>query len=76
MSQFVHSWQASSLQETTSHPKKSCLHCNYGYEAMAAFLLKSGKHESGAWVAIQSVSFSQQLARVSSEGASLRHFGF
>ena len=32
--------------------------------------------ESGAWVALQPVSFSQQLAKVSSEGASLRHFGF
>ena len=43
---------------------------------MAAFLLKNGKQESGAWVALQPVSFSQQLAKVSSEGASLRNFGF
>ena len=32
------------------HPVKFCLHCSYAYEAMAAFLLKNGKHESGAWL--------------------------
>ena len=58
------------------HPAKFCLHCSYAYEAKTAFLLENGKHESGAWVALQPVSFSQQLAKVSSEGASLRHFGF
>ena len=55
------------------HPAKFCLHCSYAYEAKTAFLLENGKHESGAWVALQPVSFSQQLAKVSSEGASLRH---
>ena len=53
------------------HPAKFCLHCSYAYEAKAAFLLENGKHESGAWVALQPVSFSQQLARVSPEGPSL-----
>ena len=41
------------------HPAMFCLHCSYAYEAKAAFLLENGKHESGAWVALQPVSFSQ-----------------
>ena len=74
LSSFILGMQ--SLCKELFHPAKFCLHCSYAYEAKAAFLLENGKHESGAWVALQPVSFSQQLARVSPEGPSLSNFDF
>ena len=74
LSSFILGMQ--SLCKELFHPAKFCLHCSYAYEVKAAFLLENGKHESGAWVALQPVSFSQQLARVSPEGPSLSNFDF
>ena len=51
-------------------PAKSRLQCSYGGEITAAFRKNFFKHEPGACVAMQPVSFSQQLVRVSAEGTS------